>query len=88
MPKCKSCGKQIEFVKMSGSLKPMPVDKVPRPYWCPMPGETVILKVVGRDAITVNVPTDRPLAEVMTPHWATCTDPGAHRKTKKKGGRK
>jgi hypothetical protein len=80
MAKCKSCGAAIEFVKMSGSLKSMPVDRLPRPYWCPMPGDTVILKVVGKEAITVKVPTDRPLVEVMVPHWATCTNPSAHRK--------
>jgi len=83
MPKCKSCGAEIEWWTTTDGKK-MPVDVSPAPYWCPMPGATVVLKVAGRQAIVVKVPTDRPMAEVRLSHFATCPQ-GAQ--WSKKGGK-
>lgn len=79
MAKCRSCKKEIDWVEMESGKK-MPVDAMPRPYWCPLPGETLVVKVVGKPAFVVTSPTDRPLVTVGVSHFATCPDADQHRK--------
>lgn len=83
MPKCRSCGAVIDWVELESGKK-MPVDAQPRPTWCPLPGELVIVKVYGKPAFVVTVPTDEPLVKVGVSHYATCPDADEWRK--KKGG--
>jgi hypothetical protein len=74
MAQCRYCPAQIDWVEMDGGAK-MPIDREPRPTWCPMPGEMIIVKVVGKRPFAVKAPVDEPLIKVARSHFATC--PGA-----------
>ena len=78
MPKCRSCGATIDWVEMNTGAK-MPVDAQPRPTWCPLPGQTVIVKVYGKPAFVTKVPEDEPLVKVGVSHFATCPNADEHR---------
>ena len=65
MPKCKSCGADIDFMKMESGRK-MPVDSNP-----------IKVVVIHKNGARITL--------AYMPHWATCTDPGKHRKTTGKG---
>ena len=71
MAKCKGCGALIDWVEMDSGT-PMPIDREPRPAWHPLPGEMVVVKVVGKPAFAIKVPTDVPLVRVGVSHFATC----------------
>lgn len=79
MATCRSCGALIDWVEMESGNK-MPVDREPRPSWCPLPGQTVVLKVHGRHSIVVRVPENAPLVRVGISHFATCPNADEHRK--------
>jgi hypothetical protein len=82
MATCKSCGALIDWVEMDTGSS-MPIDREPRPTWCPLPGQLVVLKVYGKPAIVVQVPTDEPLAKVGVSHFATCPHADRHRRKPK-----
>ena len=79
MAKCRSCEALIDWVEMESGRK-MPVDRMPRPYWAPLPGQTLVVKVVGKPAFVVVAPTDQPLIKVGVSHFATCPDSKTWRK--------
>ena len=87
MPKCKSCGAEIQFITMeSGKKNPV---NIPGAYWGPMPGENVVVKIHGRPGFVMKSPgpTEKgaiPLIEVFTSHFATCPFAGQYRKKGRK----
>lgn len=80
MPKCKSCGAEIEFITLESGKK-TPVN-VPYAGWSAKMGETAVVKIHGHPGFVMKIPTDRPLIEVFTTHSATCPTAALHRKAK------
>ena len=80
MTKCKSCDADIEFIEMDGGKK-MPVEAKPLPYWAPILGTTIIVKVEGRKGVVVRLVTDGdPCVRAYIPHWIACPEAAEHRK--------
>ena len=73
MARCRSCKAEIIWEKLE-SGKPHPCDVPNAEYWSAMPGETVVVKIVGRPAFIMTVPEEGPLVEVFRTHFATCPD--------------
>lgn len=83
MSKCRSCEALIDWVDLEGGSK-MPVNRERREAWNPYPGETLIVKVCGKNAVVIKAPDDPrvPLVRVGVSHFATCPNADEHRRRK------
>jgi len=82
MSKCRSCGAEIRWIELESGRK-IPCNASPEPYWSPSPGETrvvVFASTLKRPAFVVQIPDDRALVSILTPHWATCPQADEWRK--------
>ena len=75
MPKCKSCGAEIIYLKTkSGKLMPCNAELVP--YWMDRDGQDKIVTPYGEvvSCTMEQLTFAEPTGTGYMPHWATCPD--------------
>lgn len=80
MAKCRSCGAEIIWIKMT-SGKNMPVDAKPITYRIAIPGATGTQKLITQDGRVVSCFFDPGSGlKGYTSHFATCPNANQHRR--------
>ena len=78
MPKCKSCGAEIRFVKTTNG-RYMPCDNVSICYKLDPNGKETAITLDG-NVVKCEYTTEKYDGIGYRPHWATCTNPSQFRR--------